>query len=202
MKFILASKSPRRSELLKQIGISFECVPADVEETGMGEQKPSSFAEMNALMKSEKVAELYPDDIVIGSDTIVVYENTIFGQPENEEHAYEMLKQLSGKTHEVITGVAIICKSKNIREITYERTYVHMRNISEHAIRSYINTGEPLDKAGAYGIQGKAALFVDKIDGCYNNVVGLPVSLLCVLLNKHSIHLFWSEMRNTLSVLI
>lgn len=190
MKFILASKSPRRVELLNQIGLDFQCIPAHVEETGMGEKEPGAFAEMNAFIKAQKIAEQYPDSIVIGADTVVVYENIIFGQPENAEEAYEMLKKLSGCSHEVITGLAVVSINENIKEITSERTFVHMRKISDNAIRSYINTGEPLDKAGAYGIQGKAALFVDKINGCYNNVVGLPISLLCTLLNKHSISLF------------
>ncbi len=204
-QIILASASPRRKELLEQIGISFDICPAKGEEiitkeipyevvTELASQKAKEVAGMVKVYEASHEELMTPQDImVIGADTIVAYQNQILGKPRDEEDAYRMLSMLAGNTHAVYTGVSIVLlgASGKVGEITfYEKTDVVMRQMEEQEIRRYIATGEPMDKAGAYGIQGKCAIYIDKIDGDYNNVVGLPVAAIYRELKKLGIDLY------------
>lgn len=176
---ILASRSPRRSNLLKQIGLDFTVQPADVNEAKFGstEKSPEELAVLLASKKAEVIAkEQFSSSIIIGADTIVCIGETILGKPSNRGEAKSTLRHLSSRSHEVITGVAIM-KAPELQEITFsETTEVHFRELSDQEMDAYINTGEPMDKAGAYGIQGFGALLVDYIHGDYNNVVGFPLA--------------------------
>lgn len=204
-QIILASASPRRKELLEQIGISFDICPAKGEEV-ITKEVPHEVVEELASQKAKEVAGMVkayeasheelmtPQDImVIGADTIVAYENQILGKPKDEADAFRMLSMLAGNTHSVYTGVSIVLlgASGKVGELTfYEKTDVVMRQMEEEEIRRYIATGEPMDKAGAYGIQGKCAIYIDKINGDYNNVVGLPVAAIYRELKKLGIDLY------------
>ncbi len=177
---ILASKSPRRQELLKYITEDFEVKTADVDET-----LPDGISPVEAVLYLSKIKALpFKDEgkTVIGADTVVALGNTILGKPENTEDAKKMLRLLSGKTHSVFTGVTVI-KDGNIHSFCVE-TKVTFFELSDSEIEAYVNTKEPFDKAGAYGIQGYGSLLVEKIDGDYFNVVGLPVSKLNRLLSS------------------
>ncbi len=174
---ILASASPRRQELLKLIYSDFEVMPADIEEIVRKTIELEQYPEYLALKKSRHIAEKRPvDDVVIGCDTGVFIDDIMLGKPQNKEQAAEMLKLLSGRTHKVITGCSIFYKGQNIS--FSETTEVEFYRLTDTDISEYIATGEPMDKAGAYGIQGKGALLVKKINGDYYNVVGLPVGQL------------------------
>ncbi len=176
MKVILASASPRRRELLKYIFDDFDIIPADVDESLNDDIKAENAAKYLAVRKAEYISEKYPDALVIGSDTTVVINGEILGKPADKEDAENMLFKLSGKTHKVITGVCI-CKEGRTRSFS-EVTEVVFFNLKKEEIDDYLKSDEWSDKAGAYGIQGKAGLFVEKINGDYNNVVGLPVARL------------------------
>lgn len=204
-QIILASASPRRKELLEQIGLQFEICPAKGEEVitktiphevvqELASQKAKEVAGMVKAYESSHEELVTPQDImVIGADTIVAYENQILGKPKDEEDAFRMLSMLSGNTHAVYTGVSIVLlgASGKAGEMTfYEKTDVVMRAMSKDEIYRYIATGEPMDKAGAYGIQGKCAIYIDKIDGDYNNVVGLPIAAIYRKLKKLGIDIY------------
>lgn len=204
-QIILASASPRRKELLEQIGLQFDICPAKGEEVitktipyevvqELASQKAKEVAGMVKAYENAHEELVTPQDImVIGADTIVAYENQILGKPKDEEDAFRMLSMLSGNTHAVYTGVSIVLlgASGKAGELTfYEKTDVVMRGMSEKEIRRYIATGEPMDKAGAYGIQGKCAIYIDKIDGDYNNVVGLPIAAIYRELKKLGIDIY------------
>lgn len=181
-KIILASQSPRRRELLTQIGFEYEVCPSTVEEVVNG-TNPVEIVKSLSLQKAMDVAEKkkmeYPEEslLVIGADTIVVYDNKILGKPKDEADADAMLSMLQGKTHSVYTGVALIFVENGTDEIKSfaEETQVTMCPMTQEEILWYVGTGEPKDKAGSYGIQGYCARFIEKIHGDYNNVVGLPV---------------------------
>lgn len=175
---ILASNSPRRRELLKQIGLDFIVDPADVDESILPGETPEVYAVRVALDKARAAASRTKNGIVIGADTIVVLDNMILGKPKDSADAAIMLRMLSGKVHRVVTGLAIVDAASGKMETRVEITNVLFRNLSERDIASYVATGEPLDKAGAYGIQGKGALLINRIEGCYFNVVGLPLAAL------------------------
>ncbi len=199
IQIILASASPRRRELLEQIGLTFEVCPAKGEEI-ITKSAPEEAVQELARAKAREVASMVrqygvrhgelvtPQDmIVIGADTVVAADGQILGKPGDEEDAFGMLSLLSGRSHAVYTGVALVFLDQSGRageHVFYEKTIVSMREMSEKEIRRYIATGEPMDKAGAYGIQGKCAIYIDKIDGDYNNVVGLPVAALYRELKK------------------
>lgn len=178
-RFILASASPRRRELLKQIGVAFEVMPAKGEEVITKEQPEQAVMELSR-QKAEEIAAGIQDEqvLVLGADTVVVYDGKILGKPKDETDARAMLSMLSGRTHSVFTGVTVIVIRNGKSEIHsfYEETKVTMYPMTDAQISYYIQTGEPMDKAGAYGIQGKGAVFIEKINGDYNNVVGLPVA--------------------------
>ncbi|MBZ4670913.1 MAG: hypothetical protein JG769_1217 [Oscillospiraceae bacterium] len=176
MEIILASASPRRQELLKLIFPQFEIFPADVDETLPAGLPAEKCAEYLAEKKAKKVSGQFPDALVIGCDTIVVCKDKILGKPMDKDEAFNMLSFLSGKIHKVITGVCICFNGET--KVFSEITEVEFYPLSDTEITSYIETGEPFDKAGAYGIQGKGALFVKGICGDFFNVVGLPVSRL------------------------
>lgn len=174
MSIILASGSPRRQELLHMITDEFTIIPSDADETiSEGTLSP---AQALASRKARSVATAHPDDTVIGCDTIVVADGEILGKPADRDDAYRMLKMLSGRTHSVITGVSIINGGKE--NLFSEETRVTFYPLSDKEINDYIDTGDPMDKAGAYGIQTEGALLVKCIDGDFFNVVGLPVSRL------------------------
>jgi septum formation protein len=176
---ILASASPRRRELLAQAGFTFEVVPADVPEVQKNGEDPIHFVTRLAREKAEAVAAthaLTADTLVLGADTIVVVDEEILGKPRDETDAARMLRLLSGKTHQVITGVCLARGRE--RQRAAEVTFVRFNTLSDEEIHAYVATGEPLDKAGAYAIQGRAGRWVPRIHGCYFNVVGLPLSLV------------------------
>ncbi len=181
---VLASKSPRRADLLKQIGLEFEVCPSEVEEPKIIRISPVIAVKELALTKARTVAVKLDVGLVIGADTIVVIDGQPIGKPENDTHAIEILTRLSGNRHEVITGVALVdVKRKN--EVGWaEKTAVYFRKLRQSEILAYVRSGESSDKAGAYGIQGKAGAFVERIEGCYFNVVGLPLASLTAQLWK------------------
>ena len=178
-KMILASASPRRRELLTQAGFSFEVKVSDADEI-ITEKEPDKIVKELALVKACAVAASETEALIIGADTIVTVDGKILGKPRDAEEAFSMLSMLQGRTHQVYTGVALITKEEELQKshVFSEKTDVHMYPMTEQEIREYIATGEPLDKAGAYGIQGRAAVYIRKIEGDYNNVVGLPISRL------------------------
>lgn len=181
---ILASKSPRRKELLGKIVKSFQIVDSGVDEARIRAKSPLLFAKKAAATKAKAVAEKHKDAIVIGADTIVVLGNKILGKPKDKKDALAMLKSLSGTTHKVITGIAVIFPGEKVIS-TYALTRVTMKKISPQAIADYVDSGRPLDKAGAYGIQEIEDPFIEKIEGDYDNVVGLPVKQLEKILSLH-----------------
>lgn len=185
MAVILASASPRRRELLKFITDDFTIKVSDAEEVTDPSLSAEETVKSLAVIKGEAVADGSPDDIVISADTVVVLDGKILGKPKNEDDAFSMLCALSGRTHEVFTGVCVI--HGNEKEVFAERTEVTFYPLSENEIRAYIATGEPSDKAGAYGIQGMGCTLVKSINGDYNNVVGLPVAALNRLLRENSL---------------
>ncbi len=176
MKIILASASPRRCELMKLITDDFIAVPAEIPESLPDDIMPEDAAGYLSELKAHAVAEKYRDSTVIGCDTVVICQGKILGKPADKDQCREYLRSLSGRSHEVITGCTII---NNERKISFSvRTEVFFRNIDDNEIEEYIMTDEPYDKAGGYAIQGKGALFAEKISGDFYNVVGLPVSQL------------------------
>ena len=182
MRLILASASPRRQELIALISEDVICAPSGVEETIPEDIAVCDIPLCLALQKAEAVAQNYPDDVVIGCDTGVILDDEILGKPKDKADALRMMKALSGRTHKVITGCALFYKGKtrgfsNVTEVEFF-------DLSDDEIENYINTSEPYDKAGGYGIQGNASLFVKGIKGDYFNVVGLPVAELNRQINK------------------
>ncbi len=178
---ILASKSPRRADLLKQIGLEFEIYPSDIEEPQITTSPAIAVQEL-ALTKARTVAAKFDAGIVLGADTVVVIDGQPIGKPENDAHAIKILKQLSGNRHDVITGVALIDIKRQNEVVWAEKTAVYFRTLRQSEILAYVRGGESSDKAGAYGIQGRAGAFVERIEGCYFNVVGLPLASLIVQL--------------------
>ena len=206
---ILASASPRRQELLRNAGISFAVQPANIDETPMAGEPARDCAERLAREKAVTVWRERPEDLVLGADTIVVVEESILGKPEDADDAARMLRMLSGREHQVITGVCLVSpaagqpdgkspllansaksgapsgtsSSESVR-VASETTLVTFEQLSEKEIRDYVATGEPMDKAGAYAIQGMASRWIPRIEGDYSNVVGLPVALVYRMLRQ------------------
>ena len=186
--FILASASPRREELLGAVGLAFEVIVSGIEETSHFGEAPEELAKRWAAEKVQAVSRVRPDDWVLGADTIVVLEGTVFGKPANPVEAASMLKQLSGKLHNVITGMSLVHHARRFSRSGAVRTEVGFKELSDAEIGAYVATGEPLDKAGAYGIQGMGASLVRSVRGSYTNVVGLPLcEALEWLLDEHVI---------------
>jgi septum formation protein len=182
---VLASRSPRRFELLKAMGFEFEVVPAgeDAEREAQHDD-PEALPELAARRKCEEVAAMKPDSIVLAADTMVIVDGDILHKPADDDQARQFLTRLSGRTHTVVTGVAVKRLRDGVDLSASERTKVTFRRLSDEEIDAYIATGEGRDKAGSYGVQGFGAGLVRSIEGCYYNVVGLPVALLCELLRK------------------
>lgn len=176
MKIILASASPRRKSLMEVLGLDFEIKISECEEIIDKNKNVEEIVMSLSLQKAQAVAkDSDNNNLVIGADTIVSYKNEILGKPSNHDDAVRMLKLLSGKTHSVYTGFTIINTSDNAIITDYEKSDVTFKNLTEQEIDDYVNTGEPMDKAGAYSIQGIASSFVENLNGDYNNVVGLPI---------------------------
>ena len=184
---ILASNSPRRRELLTQIGLAFAVAPSDVDERLLPGEAPKDYAERLALEKARSASERAGQAIVIAADTIVVVDRTVLGKPSDAEDARRMLMELSGREHEVVTALAVMDAATGRSSVRTSITRVWFRALTKREIDAYVATSEPLDKAGAYGIQERGALLVDRIEGCYSNVVGLPLSLLGEMLRDFGI---------------
>ena len=187
-RIILASSSPRRAELLRQIGISFDVMPSDKEEPAPGRQRPEDFVVKTAILKGEYIrSKLLKgscdlNKIVVAADTIVCIDDEILGKPRNIQDASSMLRRYSGREIQVYT--AIFVSKSDFSTTGYEMTKVRFSKLSESDIKSYVSSGEPLDKAGSFGIQGLGAQYIESIEGCYYNVVGLPLALLRRLISE------------------
>lgn len=190
LPLILASASPRRKELLEQIGLDFWVVPSGIEEEQLPGEDPASYALRQATDKALEVAERYPSRLILGADTIVILDQEVMGKPHERRRAREMLLRLSGRENVVITAFALVIKERGLSVRRWVETRVKMKTLTEREIEGYLDTGEPLDKAGAYGIQGKGVLLVESIHGCYTNVVGLPLPALAEALKEIGIELW------------
>jgi septum formation protein len=182
MHFLLASASPRRAELLAAAGYAFDVDHVAVDERRIDGEAPAAYVERVAQLKAAAGAARHPTQIVIGADTAVVLGDTVLGKPVDEGDAQDMLRQLSGCAHDVLTGVAVAFGGDV--QSAVERTTVWFRDLSDDEIQWYLRTGEPMDKAGGYGIQGRAARFIPRIAGSYSNVVGLPIARLADLISR------------------
>ena len=182
---ILASASPRRRELLSQIGVAYMGNPSTYEADVPKKTDPAKFVLAQALGKANDVSAKYPGQWVLGADTVVALDGEILGKPKHEKDAIRMLQELSDRKHSVFTGMALVRGKKAYTKVV--ETKVWFRKLKDSEIKRYVSSGEPLDKAGAYGIQGKAAVFVEKINGSYTNVVGLPLSQVYTMLQKAKI---------------
>ena len=190
MKFILASSSPRRRELLLRLQTPFDIILPDVDESILPpDGSPETYCTALAELKANDISQHYPNEWVIGADTIVVLDNQIMGKPDDKADAEKMLKALSAKTHQVYTGVCLKNVEKNIHHLFSEITIVTFRELDEADINHYIESCPPYDKAGSYGIQDWSAVFVKEIKGCYDNVVGFPISRFYQELKKLGINL-------------
>jgi len=184
---ILASSSPRRREFLEQLGLNFTIEPAHIDETPLPAETPEYFARRMALDKARALAAQYPACVIIAADTVVALGGKIFGKPADSAEAFVYLRQLQGRTHRVITGLAVLLAANHIEESLVETTSVTFDHFDDDILQAYVNSGDPLDKAGAYGIQGQGTFLVRSITGSYSNVVGLPVNQLLALLFKHQL---------------
>ncbi len=174
-KIILASGSPRRKELLEQVGINIEISPSTIDEETVSIKKPENYVKELSFLKAADISLSYPDSWILGADTIVVIGNQILGKPQSKPDAIDMLTKLNNREHSVYTGFCLIHQKKNAIIKKCVETKVYFKYLSDQEIQWYVNTGEPFDKAGAYGIQGIGAVLVKQIKGSYSNVVGLPV---------------------------
>ncbi len=184
-KIILASASPRRKELMEQIGLTFTVEPSDAEEN-IGIEDPEKLVAELSKLKADDVWKKHPEDCIVAADTVVSINGKILGKPTDRADGEKMLKMLSGNKHTVYTGVTVRDKNGEVTEVA--STDVYFKKLSKNDIEKYLNTNEYADKAGAYGIQGYAARFVEKICGCYFNVVGLPLSLLDKMLSDKGVN--------------
>jgi septum formation protein len=192
-KIILASTSPRRHGLAQEMGLEFDIVPSDYEEDMTMKLSPEKLAMTLAYGKAADVAKKFTEGVVIGIDTFIVFRNQKLGKPKSEDQAFKMLKSFSGKKLKVISGLVLIdCKTK--KEIKdYEISEVKLKKMSDEEIKTYIKTGEPMDKAGAFAIQGLGSIFIEGIKGSYTNIVGFPVNLLYKNLKKLGVNIFEYE---------
>ena len=179
---ILASASPRRQSLLHELGLSFRVTPAHINEKPLPEEEPQQFVRRLAREKAGQVADCYPDAFVIGADTVVILDDMILGKPESPAQALEMLEMLQGRCHRVSTGLALVNRELGHETSVTETTEVLFARFSRQVLAAYVRTGEPMDKAGAYGIQGIGGFMVQRISGSCSNVIGLPVERLVHLL--------------------
>ena len=185
MRLILASASPRRRDLLRNAGFDFEVRPGQIVEEIQPGELPEDFARRAAREKALQIAASSPrGGLVLGADTVVVIDGQTLGKPSDPEDAARMLRLLSGRTHQVHTGICLVRAPNSIEALKHETTLVTFRKLDEEEIRQYVESGEPWDKAGGYAIQGLASKFVIRISGCYSNVVGLPVALVYEILKR------------------
>ena len=193
VSIVLASASPRRREILEQIGLRFTVAVSGAEETISPEMSPAMAVQSLSLLKAADVAKSQSAEaLVIGADTVVVFENEILTKPKDWDEAKAMLRKLSGKAHSVLTGLTVFRRKDGKSVSVTEETRVYFKELSDREIESYVHTKEPMDKAGSYGIQGLGGLFVEKIDGDYYNVVGLPLARLGILLKEEfNLELTW-----------
>jgi len=190
VKWILASASPRRSEILRRLGLEFRADPSGIPEPARRpHETPSRYAIRIACLKAVEAAGRHSSGIVIGVDTIVVLGNAILGKPEGRADARSMLQSLSGRWHEVVSGICLIDCSDGRKRSSFGRSRVHFRRLSPEEIQWYLGTGEYRDKAGAYGVQGYASLLIDCIEGCYFNIVGFPLAAFERLCRRSGINL-------------
>lgn len=185
MKFVLASNSPRRKELLKGIGLKFDIVPSNIEEATNKSEPSDVVIDLSKKKASDVSKRINNDSFIIAADTVVEIDGDIFGKPKDRLDAYNMLKKLNGKWHKVFTGITVIDKSTSKMISDYESTDVFMKKLNDEMINHYIDTGESYDKAGAYAIQGYGSLLIERINGDYFNVVGLPLSKLYDMFYKY-----------------
>ncbi len=188
-RIILASQSPRRRTMLELLHIKFECCPADIDELFLSGEKPRDAVRRIAQSKAEQVREQVESGIIIAADTVVVCDGQMLGKPCDAQDAFDKLSILKGRKHEVITAICVTDAQSGIYEVQDETTKVYFRDMTDDEIRAYILTGEPMDKAGAYAIQGTGAVFIEKIEGCYFNVVGLPLKNLYLMLKRQGVSL-------------
>ncbi|MEM4397635.1 MAG: Maf family protein [Candidatus Woesearchaeota archaeon] len=190
-KIILASKSPRRRKLLEDIfGEDIIIHPSNIDENSIKEKDPIRLAKKLAFLKAKEVSKFYDRGIIIAADSFVVYKNKILGKPKDKKDAFNMLKLQSGKKTKVITGLCVIDLNKQKEYLTYDITEIKMTKMHDEEILNYIKTGDPLDKAGSFGMQSKGSIFVEKINGCYSNVVGLPMPKLLKIIRKIGLKIF------------
>jgi septum formation protein len=194
MKIVLASSSPRRRQLMEQMGLCFEVIPSTVDEDICDSflyEDPSRLAVERARCKALDVSSrITGEALIVGADTIVILGKEILGKPCDAREAGEMLRKLSGAVHTVITGLAVVCLPGLEESVAFSDTRVSFRHLSEGAIQSYVRSGEPLDKAGAYGIQGRGGLLVKSVNGCFFNVMGLPIGLLGEMMERFGLRVF------------
>ena len=186
-KIILASASPRRKEILEITGLKFTVCESSYEEDLAMSKEPRALARFLSRKKAEDVVQKYSDAVVIAADTFIVYKDKLLGKPSAPDDARRMLRMLSGKAHSVITGYTVIDSKSNKKISRSVETKVYFKKLTQDEINAYVRSGEPLDKAGAYAIQGLGAVFIEKIEGDFFNVVGLPISALAESLNKFGI---------------
>lgn len=188
-KLILASASPRRRDILRNLGLEFDIMIPNIDETMPPELNTDSAVEFLSVKKAKSIANKidYPA-IIIGSDTTVAIDGEVLGKPVDKKEAFDMLKKLSGRSHEVISGYAIVNTLENRVTSGSIISKVYFDDLSDEQIQAYISTGEPMDKAGAYAIQGYASTFIPHIEGCYNNIVGLPTYAVCKALKENGIN--------------
>jgi len=184
LKLVLASAFPRREEILKQLNLKFTILPSKIDEDSFKIDDPVELVKTLAAEKAKSVSELVEDAVVIAADTVVVYDDQILGKPGGKLEAKKMLKKLSSNQHQVITGLAVLNSQSGERYVDFNITDVKIKALSESEIDNYVETGEPLGKAGAYAIQGLGGLFVEEIRGSYYSVMGLPIHQLAQLLDK------------------
>lgn len=187
MDIILASASPRRQAFLQDIGLHFTVVPAVIDETPQAGELPEDFACRMAQAKAETIGKENTGAVIIGADTIISFHGEILGKPDDHDHALSILKKLQGTSHQVITGLSLYCLEKNLQSTTSRTSTVTFARFTQKILEAYVLTGEPLDKAGAYAIQGRGGFLVQEINGSCSNVIGLPMSELVSLLLSHSI---------------
>jgi len=185
--FILASSSPRRQEFLSLLGLEYRTIPSDIDETPETEELPADFARRMAKAKAVQISAAHPESCVIGADTVVALDRTIFGKPRDRQDALAILKILQGKTHKVITAFAVVMQQRAIEEVWASTTLVTFDTFTDNILQAYVDSEEPLDKAGAYGIQGKGTFLVRSITGSYSNVVGLPLNEVVQILLQHQL---------------
>lgn len=190
MKIVLASASPRRKRLLEELGLKFDVVPSNAKESkDLSKMPVEQLVQKNALMKAKTVAGEFQDTLVIGCDTDIFFKGRLIGKPENAEDAKRILREFSNEWHSIVSGIAIINTETGKETTDFEKTRVKVKKLSEKEIAEYVGTGEPLDKAGAYGIQGKGRFLIERFEGSYSNIVGLPLEKLVGRLKEFGIRI-------------